>query len=218
MGVASTLEFPGLDRLRYPMIVGRRNHSTGRSVVLDEIVERRTLDSAEFGALAVGYLGEVTAFVRRLSGNHAEADDLVQDVFERAFRARKGLEDASRCRAWLFQIARNRVIDWQRAQNARPELRLVKSSDRLAPEPAVSAERVERADAGAVEDALRSLSEDQRHAVLLADVWGCSYDEIAEVLEVPIGTVRSRIARARQRLAETLSDAASPELAKGRLP
>lgn len=163
-------------------------------------------DAAEVASLAVTYLPEVTAFVRRMTAHHADADDLVQDVFERAFRSLADLEDVARCRAWLFRIARNRVIDWQRTRLARPELRLLEGTDSVASEPFVAPERVEQAQADAIEAALGALSADLRDAVLLADVWGCSYDEIAEIVQVPIGTVRSRIARARLRLAELLSD------------
>jgi len=167
-------------------------------------VTKGTLDPDEFGALALSYLEDVYAYVRRLCRGNADVDDLVQDVFERAFRSQRELSHPSHCRAWLLRIARNRVIDWQRARAARPELRLVQPGDSLAPEPSVAPDRVEGADAEALESALAELSTDHRDAVLLADVWGLSYEEIAEVLDVPVGTVRSRIARARGKLASLL--------------
>jgi RNA polymerase sigma-70 factor (ECF subfamily) len=155
--------------------------------------------------LALSYLPDVCAYVRRLGRGSPDCDDLVQDVFERAFGSLGDLDDPASCRPWLLRIARNRVIDWQRARSARPELRLLEPGDSPAPEPSVSPERVERADAAALEAALATLSPELRDAVLLSDVWGCAYAEIAVVLDIPIGTVRSRIARARSRLAVALA-------------
>ncbi len=155
----------------------------------------------EFAALAVGYLEELTAFARRLTRHVADADDLVQDTFERAFRSWRSLRDRRACRAWLFRIARNLYLDRLRSQTTRPELRLVQPGDRVAPEPIVSPESIERLAARQLEDALERLPEEQREAVLLCDLWGFEYREIAEITGLPVGTVRSRIARGRARLA-----------------
>ncbi len=158
----------------------------------------------EFATLAVSYLGEVTAYARRLTRNAADADDLVQDTYDRAFRHWNGLRELRACRAWLFRIARNIHTDQIRRGIARPELRLVNSCDTLGPEPTVPAESVERADAHHLEAALKRLPDDQREAVLLCDLWGFKYDEIAEIMNCPIGTVQSRIARGRSALAALL--------------
>ena len=80
--------------------------------------------------------------------------------------------------------------------------------DRLGPEPVVPAESVERIDAHQLEAALKHLPDDQREAVLLCDLWGFRYDEIAEIMSCPLGTVQSRIARGRALLATLLADAA----------
>lgn len=78
--------------------------------------------------------------------------------------------------------------------------------DQVADPPLVSAEVVERLDARALEDALSSLQPDQGEALLLCDLWGFTYVEIAEITGAPVGTVRSRLARARARLVCALSD------------
>jgi RNA polymerase sigma-70 factor (ECF subfamily) len=162
-----------------------------------------TLD--EFADLALSYLNEVTAYARRLSRSDWEADDLVQDAFEQAFRKWKDLREPARCRGWLFRIARNLHLDRRRAMAARPELRLVEPADPVAPEPFVSPETVERLTARELEAALARLPEKQREAVLLSDLWGFRYEEIAKITATPVGTVRSRISRGRSAMSAWLA-------------
>lgn len=170
----------------------------------------------EFAALAVDYLREVTAYARRLTRNAADADDLVQDTYDRAFRHWNELREPRACRAWLFRIARNICTDQARRGAARPELRLVSRDDPLGPEPVVPAESVERMDARQLEAALTRLPDDQREAVLLCDLWGFRYDEIAEIMSCPLGTVQSRIARGRAMLATLLAADAARGRGRGR--
>jgi RNA polymerase sigma-70 factor (ECF subfamily) len=162
------------------------------------------LNREDFASLALGYLEEVTAFARRLSRNAADADDLVQGTFERAFRSWRDLRQPGACRAWLFRIARNLHLNRQRSAGTRPELRLVDDEEGLAAGTFVSAEAVERLEAHDLEAALDRLHPDQRDAVLLCDLWGFAYEEIASITGWPLGTVRSRIARGRASLATHL--------------
>lgn len=157
------------------------------------------MNRAEFAELALGYLDEVSAFARRLTSNAADADDLVQITFERAFRAWATLRERGACRTWLFRIARNAYLNRRRTENARPELQLV-DVDEMRDVPVISAETVERVQAHELERALAKLTTEQREALLLSDLWGFTYAEIAEIASVPVGTVRSRIARARARV------------------
>ena len=159
----------------------------------------------EFASLALGYLEDVAAFARRLTGNAADADDLVQGAFERAFRSWRDLRQPRACRAWLFRIARNLYLNRQRAALSRPELHLVDAEEGLVPELVVPAEMVERLAARDLESALGRLPSEQRDAVLLCDLWGFEYEEIASITGWPIGTVRSRIARGRTKLASLLA-------------
>jgi len=163
------------------------------------------LTREDFAALALSYLEELTAFASRLTRSAADADDLVQATYERAFRSWPSLREPRACRAWLFRIARHLHVHRKRATSARPELRPVEPGDRLAPEPLVSPETVERLQGREIEAALLQLPPEQREAVLLCDVWGFDYAEIAEVTGAPLGTVRSRIARGRARLAALLA-------------
>ncbi len=159
----------------------------------------------EFASLALRCLEDLTAFARRLAGNAADADDLVQATFERALRSWRGLREPRACRAWLFQIARNLHLNRLRAASTRPELRLVEDEDGLPPEVVIPAEAVERLAALDLETALARLPPEQRDAVLLCDLWGFEYEEIATITGWPIGTVRSRIARGRAKLAALLA-------------
>jgi len=158
----------------------------------------------EFAGLVLSYLEEVTAYARRLRRSEWDADDLLQAAFEQAFRSWEQLADPGSCRAWLFRITRNLHIDHTRRTAARSELRLVEPEDVLGPEPTLAAEVVERLAARDLEEALARLPGEQREAVLLCDVWGFGYQEISEITEVPVGTVRSRIFRARSGLARAL--------------
>lgn len=170
----------------------------------------------EFATLAVDYLGEVTAYARRLTRNAADADDLVQDTYDRAFHHWNELREQRACRAWLFRIARNIHTDQMRRGVARPELRLVSGGDTLGPEAVIPAESVERIDAHQLEGALKHLPHEQREAVLLCDLWGFRYDEIAEIMSCPLGTVQSRIARGRAMLATLLAADAARGQGRGR--
>jgi len=163
------------------------------------------LSREDFSTLVLSYLGDVTAFARHLSRNDWDADDLVQGTYERAFRAAGDLGEPGRSRAWLFRIARNLHIDRIRRAAARPEIHLVDGAEMAPGGTVVSPETVERLTARELEAALDGLPEPQRQALLLCDLWGFRYEEIAEITGAPLGTVRSRIARARGSLASSLA-------------
>lgn len=154
---------------------------------------------------------ELTSFARWLVGSGQEADELVHEVVLRALEHAATIEEPSRLRAWLFRTARNTRVDLLRAGAARSRLMVLDggledieaASVPTDPVPAV----LDRVD---VEKALEKLPEIARAAVLLADLWQFSYDEVATILDIPVGTVRSRLARARARLAQLLlTDAAN---------
>lgn len=169
------------------------------------------MNREQFAALVVAHLGEVTAYARRLARTRSDADDLVQMTYERAFSRWKSLRDPSACRAWLFAVARHIQIDQGRSAGTRPDLRVVQGAERVLTEPFVPAETVERMDSRQLDSALNRLPAEQREAVLLCDLWGFTYSEIAEIMGCPLGTVQSRIARGRDALAALLaSEAAEP--------
>jgi RNA polymerase sigma-70 factor (ECF subfamily) len=153
---------------------------------------------------------ELTRFARWLVGSGQEADDLVHEVVLRALERSETIDDPSRLRAWLFRTARNARIDLLRSGAARSRLMVLDGGLEDLEDASVPADPVpailDRVD---VEKALAKLPETARAAVLLADLWQFSYEEVATILDVPAGTVRSRLARARARLAQLLlADAA----------
>ncbi len=154
----------------------------------------------QFVDLALSSLDEVTAYARRISRTDWDGDDLVQSAFEHAFRRWRDLRDAAHCRAWLFRITRNLHIDRRRRAAARVDLRLVGADDPTTIEVSVSPETVERLTARELDHALGMMPEEQRDSILLCDLWGFPYEEIAQIMAVPVGTVRSRISRGRAAL------------------
>lgn len=144
----------------------------------------------------------------RLCGRHDEAEDLVQTAL---IRVERGLEtyEPGNLRGWLSRITTNVFLDETRRKKRRPVQALPDDPERvLAGAPAADEAMAAAGLPAYIQDAIRSLAPDYRAALVLCDVVGMTYPEIAEALDVPIGTVRSRIHRARS----TMRDALAPHL------
>lgn len=160
---------------------------------------------------AVPFLPNVARFARLLTRDSADADDLTQETFLRAFKAWDSFRPGSDCRKWLFTICRNIYLrDRQRAErfvetdDADGELKATREMYFLAREQGCK-DLFERIDlAPALDEGLRSLQPEYREVVVLIDIEDCSYADAAAALNVPIGTVRSRLFRARRLLQQTL--------------
>jgi RNA polymerase sigma-70 factor, ECF subfamily len=136
-----------------------------------------------------------------------DADDVTQDVFVRAWRALPAYRGDASARTWLLAIARRACADHVRGQVRRRRLAgLAGMRDRGTPSRALAADP---AGATTVQDLVDALPDDRRSAFVLTQVLGCSYDEAATVCGVPVGTIRSRVARAREQLAAALRAADS---------
>ena len=154
-------------------------------------------------------------------GDSDRSRDLTQEVFFKAWKGLKGFREESRFTTWLYRIAHNVVTSALRYDAARPKLRISlddegdgdtgRSPDPVsaADEPDESALRQERRQL--LLDAVARLAPDQREMIVLRDMQNRSYEEIAEVLEIPVGTVRSRLHRARLELKERLKHHFGPE-------
>jgi RNA polymerase sigma-70 factor (ECF subfamily) len=156
----------------------------------------RTPVSASFSDQLVAVLPRLRRFARGLTGSAVEADDLVQAACERALSRQEQFQEGTRFDSWMFRIVQTIWIDQIRARGVRKE-----ESDELGMERLGSDEPVRRIEArlqlAEAREALRHLPEEQRVALLLVTVEGLSYKEAAEVAGVPIGTIMSRLARAR---------------------
>jgi RNA polymerase sigma factor (sigma-70 family) len=146
-------------------------------------------------------LPRLRRFARSLSGNRQDGDDLMQTTVERTLE--RGLPEGVEALPWLFKICKNLWIDEQRARAVRLKAAQTRALD---PEPSISGEAVALGELGLreVERALEHLPAEQRAVLALVAVEGLTYREAADVLETPIGTVMSRLARARAALAERL--------------
>ncbi|MDQ1519327.1 MAG: hypothetical protein QOI55_400 [Actinomycetota bacterium] len=139
----------------------------------------------------------------RLAGNDADAQDLVQETL---LRVRRGLEtyQPGSMPAWLSRIVTNVFLDEVRRRRRRPTDSLADDADRLLP-PSAAADEVSEDFSDEVQHALSELPDDFRTAVVLCDVVGMTYDEIAASQGVPVGTVRSRIHRGRRMMRAALT-------------
>lgn len=176
--------------------------------------ERRALFQSE----ALPHVDAVYRFALRLSGSPDHAQDLVQDTFLRAFKSWEQYTPGTQCKSWLFTICRNLYVrQWERSQrhdeivakNTVPEAPGVDTVNPLwasvasdDPEGAFFGDLVDEEVLRAIDD----LPEDFRTAVVLSDVEGLSYQEISDMLDVPVGTVKSRLFRGRRLLQKVLYD------------
>jgi RNA polymerase sigma-70 factor (ECF subfamily) len=161
-----------------------------------------TAAPVDIGASIVALLPRLRRFARALSRNQHDADDLAQAAVERALRHREQFRPGANLAAWMFGIVKNAWIDDRRARGRRGEVALPEDSGE---HPAVAPIDAQ-AELWSVSEAMDKLPEEQRLAVALVLVEGMSYKEAAAVLDVPIGTLTSRLARGRLALAATLSD------------
>jgi RNA polymerase sigma-70 factor (ECF subfamily) len=173
-------------------------------------------DQARFTDLAMEYMPALYTAALRMTRNAADAEDLVQETYLKAYRAFGTFTEGTNLKAWLYRILTNTYINSYRAARRRPEVSDVEDVEdlylyrRLGP---TAGEGLGRSAEDEVLDgftddevkaALESLPDTFRMAVLLADVEGFSYKEIAEIMDVPIGTVMSRIHRGRRALQKAL--------------
>jgi RNA polymerase sigma-70 factor (ECF subfamily) len=160
-----------------------------------QLVSERHPASARFSDQLIAVLPRLRRFARGLAGSVAEADDLVQAACERALARQHQFQEGTRFDSWMFRIVQTIWIDQIRARDVRKE------DNEIAEERLGSDEPVRRVEArlalAEVRRAVDRLPPDQRTALLLVTVDGLSYKEAAEVVRVPVGTIMSRLARAR---------------------
>jgi RNA polymerase sigma-70 factor, ECF subfamily len=168
-----------------------------------------------FEAEALPLLPGLYSSAFRLTRNASDAEDLVQETFLRAYRGFSQFEPGTNLKAWLYRILTNTFINSYRKKQREPQTDSLEDTEdwylysRMAErgtEPSAETSVIESLPDEDVQEALSSLPEQFRIAVLLADVEGFSYKEIAEITGVPIGTVMSRLHRGRKALEKRLWD------------
>ena len=159
-------------------------------------------DERAFSLIVRAYETPVYNYVLRLVGDRALAEDLTQEVFLRVFQGLPKFSLRSRFTTWMFQVTKNRVLDELRARERRP--RSVCSLDEMAPFEVLDQplERIEAVDA--LWRAVENLNVDLKMALLLRDVVGLAYNEIADSLEITLATVKWRIYKAREEVQAAL--------------
>jgi RNA polymerase sigma-70 factor (ECF subfamily) len=167
----------------HPQVVARARHG----------------DSVAFEALVRSYQGDVWRLCFHLLGNSAMADDVTQDAFVRAFRFLHRYRGDSKFSTWLFSIARNCALDEvRRNQRRRKVTDIIEAQPERAPV---------RTELGIeVREAVTALPLELREPLVMIDILGQSYAEVAETMGIPVGTVKSRVHRARDTVARVLTD------------
>ena len=169
-------------------------------------------DNARFRSIVMPHIDEAYRLAHWLTGNRTDAEDVVQDASMRAFRAIRNYTGGS-ARSWVLSIVRNTAYSWLRKNRPAAvvtvddleavELEQANPGDRDGDNP--EAALIAKADADQLRSAIAALPTAFRETLVLRDIEGLDYREIAQATEVPIGTVMSRLARARHRLIATLT-------------
>lgn len=178
-------------------------------------------DRVRFEEEALELSDQVYRVARRLVGSREEAEDLVQDAYARAFRSWRQYQQGTNLRAWLLRILTNLNIDHGRKQqrtpqsvsmDEQPDYFLYNKLESATPDENPDEERVlDRLSQDSIVDALAEVPHDFRDTVVLVDIGEFSYADAAQILDIPIGTVMSRLHRGRRILKKNLADSVSAD-------
>ena len=177
-------------------------------------------DRVRFEEEALELSDQVYRVARRLVGTREEAEDLMQEAYARAFRSWRQYQPGTNLRAWLLRILTNLNIDRGRRHQRTPQTTSIDEAgdyflynklESTAPEENPDEERViERLSQDSVVEALSDVPHDFRDVVVLVDIGEFSYADAAQILDIPVGTVMSRLHRGRRILKKSLADRAVP--------
>lgn len=166
-------------------------------------------ESAAFGHLVTKYQDRLYNSISHMSGHREDARDLVQDAFVQAFVKLESFRQSSSFFTWLYRIAFNLTVSHHRRKKPTVSVERVKDvSGREPIEPGEGPQRhaEQKETCLKVRQAIAALADEHRAVLVLREIEGCDYETIAAILELPIGTVRSRLSRARSQLRRQLTE------------
>lgn len=184
-----------------------------RDVDADLVARVQRGDKRAFDLLVLKYQRRIMRLLSRMVNDAGEIEDVAQETFIKAYRALPQFRGDSAFYTWLYRIAINTARNWQASSNRRPSLinsyegedgETFSPIDNLTDISTPESEMVSRQVVEAVNAAISALPEELRTAIVLREIEGMSYEDIAETMDCPIGTVRSRIFRAREAIATEL--------------
>lgn len=179
------------------------------------VLRAQANDRAAFNEIVLRYKGKVFNYISRMVHHAPDAEDLTQETFVRAYMSIRSFQSRASLNTWLFRIATNLCIDYSRKQKTHVQASSLShendedgmEAQREIPDQAFDPQRLllNKELGHCLDDALRQLPDKLRTAILLYDIEGLSYEEIAGIVDCPLGTVKSRIFNARAALREKLS-------------
>lgn len=187
----------------------------------EDVVDAKTVSDTELRSLfedqALPFMDQLYGAAMRMTRNPADASDLVQETFVKAFAAFRQFKQGTNLKAWLYRILTNTFINTYRKNQRNPyqgtideledwQLGGAESVTQSISARSAEADAIDHLPSSAVKDALQAIPEDFRMAVYFADVEGFSYQEIADIMKTPVGTVMSRLHRGRRLLRGLLAD------------
>ncbi|MDF1479653.1 sigma-70 family RNA polymerase sigma factor [Leifsonia sp. H3M29-4] len=186
-------------------------------MAIDDASEDARAKRELFEEQALPYMDQLYAAAMRMTRNPSDAADLVQETYVKAFQAFGQFQQGTNLKAWLYRIQTNTFINNYRKNQRNPyqgtiddledwQLGGAESVTQSLSTRSAEAEAIDHMPDSVVKDALQAMPEDFRLAVYFADVEGFSYQEIADIMKTPVGTVMSRLHRGRRLLRESLSD------------
>ena len=180
----------------------------------EELVEKTLKNKEYFGLLVERYQAKLTRYVARLGIRDPDDQlDVLQEVFIKVYRNLNGFDTSLQFSSWIYRIAHNEAITWYRKHRVRPEGHLVADSDDVlallsAKEDAPDVTFDKTVNAAAVNEALLSLDEKYREVIILRFFEHKEYEEISDILKIPVGSVGTLLHRGKRQLATALNQAA----------